>query len=182
MNPPNRKLRHDLMGLLEPLRMSRHLIVEGKMQDGLELLDLSIDSISNLANLCDSFMQSERAEPKFLNQYNSIVIDDDELYLETCRVAARSSDFKPLLFSSFDHFENCALNLNKLVPLFIDSQLGKDATKGELQIPRLRELGFKQIYINTAEVSLVNKHHGANDVLDKSIPKIKAIVASCDSN
>lgn len=99
-----------------------------------------------------------------------VLVDNDDLVRMTweLRAAARGRTIK--LFSSIDELLPISEAIPKDVPIFLDSDLGNNI-RGQDAAPRLRQLGFRHIYVTTNYVDL----HGAE------LPGVDAVIdKSCD--
>ena len=83
------------------------------------------------------------------NEFDAILIDDDELVHMTWKMSAVSNKKRFIGFKSPDDFFSRVLDFNISTPVYIDSNL-KNGIKGEDIAKRLyEEFGFRNIYLCT---------------------------------
>ncbi len=80
--------------------------------------------------------------------YDAILIDDDPLVHMMWNMRARDKNMKLKAYTSAQEFMNEYENINKAVPLYVDSHLS-DTLKGEDIAKNFYETGFKEIYLCT---------------------------------
>ena len=84
---------------------------------------------------------------------DAILIDDDMLVHLCWKMSAEKTDMNFLGFSTVEAFFNKAHALDRGIPIYIDSQLGKndqgEAVRGEDVSQQIAALGFTRIYLAT---------------------------------
>lgn len=99
------------------------------------------------------------------NQPDLVLIDDDHLVISTWKLIAKKRNKTILAFDNFSDAERSIEALSRMIPIYIDSNLGTKIS-GEESAKVLHEKGFINIYLATG-------HHASRF---KSMEWIKGIV------
>ncbi len=80
--------------------------------------------------------------------YDLVLIDDDNLVINTWKMHAEDAGKKLLSFRSPEEFFKAAEGIDELTPIYVDSSLG-NGVKGEEIAKQIYDLGFNTIYLAT---------------------------------
>jgi hypothetical protein len=104
--------------------------------------------------------------------FDAVLLDDDELVHMTWGAIARRNNRKLLAFRDVDSFFAAIKNIDRVTPVYIDSNL-QGGLKGELLIPRVAAMGFKAIFLSTGlEADEVSRVAGLSGILGKEPPAV----------
>jgi len=108
------------------------------------------------------------------NSTAAILIDNDELVRDTWSMLAAKEQLNLVTFSSYNDFISNVKSLNKLSPVFIDSDLGSNI-KGEDKVIEITALGFSKIILQSG-YSFSKKPKGITKVIGKSFLEALEII------
>ena len=107
---------------------------------------------------------------KPLEKMDAVLLDDDDLVQLSWRNVARQNKKALRSFTEPAPFFAALHALDRSTPIFIDSNL-KNGIKGQELVPKVRELGFRMIYLTTGyDQSIFTGISGLTGIVGKDPP------------
>lgn len=109
---------------------------------------------------------------KPLEKLDAVLLDDDSMIINTWSSVARQHNKKLRAYYEPTEFFNALGDLDLSTPVYVDSNL-RDGVKGQDLIPKIKALGFKEVYLATGyQPEEFKTIPGLTAIVGKNPPKI----------